>query len=197
VNVGPPWQWKHSNVRSLVLVSKNKASPLVAIVRRVARDQAALEAGDRARDEQLVEGLGFLRKRGAKQLSVLGITAQTLRQLFFHPGQTQLDGLRAEQWNGGLYFEVGEQWIGPGESRGIGEIREAHGAARVHLASRAEADGTAIREGELLLVAARARLLLVGRQTLVVEEMAAELDLLRAEWIDVGDEGFWKMGRER
>jgi hypothetical protein len=67
--------------------------------------------------------------------------------------------------------------MAPGEGRGVGDVGEAHRAARVHLPGGADRPGLAVGEGERLLVAGGAGVAAVVGEAGVVEQAAAELYL--------------------
>ncbi len=82
-----------------------------------------------------------------------------------------------EQRHRHLHLERLQHRIGPGLSRVVGRVGQAHRAAAVDHAGRTDRVRQTVREGQSLLVARAARLRPVQGQPLVVEEMAPELGL--------------------
>lgn len=76
-----------------------------------------------------------------------------------------------------LLLEVAHLGIGPGEEGAVGDVDQAHGAARVAFAGCADGHGTSVGEGQFLAVAGGAGGLAVDGEAGVVEEIAAEFDL--------------------
>ena len=52
-----------------------------------------------------------------------------------------------------LVLELVSGGIGPGQDGSVGDVHQAHAAARMHLTRRADAPGAAVGEGPRLLVA--------------------------------------------
>ena len=84
----------------------------------------------------------------------------------------------------------------PGQHGAVGNVHQAHGAARMQFASRAYALRPAVGEGELLLVTRGARLRPVPGHALVVEKIAAQLDLGFGHRIVGGDARLGKALRQ-
>jgi hypothetical protein len=108
---------------------------------------------------------------------VLRFAAQPDQQRGAGPLQAQLDRMLAEHRHERLILELGQRRVSPGQRRGIGDVDQAHAAARVQLARGAGGLRAAVGERALLLVTRGARLSAVRRQAGIVKKVPAELGL--------------------
>lgn len=125
----------------------------------------------------IVKGVGVCGKGVAKQIRMRLRRPQPIEHGTLQTGKTELDGPRSEHRHARLLFQGSRRRMRPGERRRVGAVHQAHAAPRVLFAGRANGSRSPVREGELLLMTAPARLGFVHRQPFVVEKMASQLDL--------------------
>ena len=152
------------------------ALEVVAIVGRARGNDRPLKRGEGSDDVDARESVGLSWKRALEQRDVPRLAPQRVEPLPILT-QSELDRMPPEHRHERLILEPGHRRVGPGQRRRVGDVDEAHAVARVVLPRRSSARRQTVREGFLLLVARRARLLAVARQAQIVEEMTSELDL--------------------
>ena len=161
---------------------------LVAVIRAVKRQQAALKAAERfgqgAERIQRLRALACLGREGiGKQFAVTRIGLQACKQLFLTPRHAHLDRVLAKQRHQGLHLQRGQVRVGPGEHGQVRHIGQRHGASAAKFLCHAFRQSPPIGEGFVLVVAAGARHAVVGRQALVIKQVPPQLDLGRAHGV--------------
>ena len=116
----------------------------------------------------------------ANSSTYFGSAASFASISFSLPDKPEFDRIVAEHRHQRLRLELALGRVGPGQHRTVGDVAQAHAAARMHLAGDADAARLLVGEGAILLVARRARERVVDRQPRVVEQVAAQLHLLGA-----------------
>ena len=156
--------------RALVVAIK------IAIERRVARHERALEGRDRLDDVAERHRRRVAGKRGAKPFAIVCRDSEPGHDLGLAALEAELDRMLVEHRHGHLRLERAERGVGPSERGVVGDVGERHRAARVQRAGRADRPRTPVGEGARLLMTRRARERAVAREPRVVEEMAAKFD---------------------
>ncbi len=198
------WQWLHSAplAEEEVLAAGLRrrqagGAALVAVVEAVAGDQGALEARDRLHDVAEGDRALLAREGGGELRPVAGVAAQAGEDGgLVAIGDPHLDRPLAEQGHLHLPLERHERRVGPGQGGVVDDVRQGQGAARMGLAGRSDRLRPSVGERLVLVVAAAARLRAVARQAGVVEEEAAEVDLLRAHGVARRHLGRGEPGRQ-
>jgi hypothetical protein len=119
----------------------------IAIVRRVAGDQRALERRDRLGDRVERERIVDVRERLGEHALIAHVGAQASEELVLLAGEAELDRVLAEHRNERLGLEREQAGVRPRQRAGVGDVGQRHRAARMGLAGRAHRVRQAVGEG--------------------------------------------------
>ena len=150
----------------------------VAIVRAVGGYEPA-RVGREGVDEALAFERIAIGECGGRQRIVDRLTFEPRADLVLVPGHAELGGNVVVHGDEQLVLERREQRIRPGVRRLPRDVDERHRVARDQVAGRALGERNAVGEREGLIMAVRARLLAIARQTGIEEEVPSVLEFLR------------------